>query len=343
MSRPRWTKKEQAQFLKRLGELVNKGYTLPQGIEFIQIHETKNHQRDLKICLGKLKDGELFHVALEKLNFKRDILMYLFFANQHGNLNEALFEASNMVTKQIQYQDRLKKVLRYPLFMICFVSIMVYMIQTTLIPQFSTLLTTMSHDDILLSSILAKTILIGKLVIYSGMFLLCILLIYYSFFFRRLSPINKMKRLARIPFIKTFAILLASHYFSIQLSSLLKGGLSIFQSIQVFEGSPYMPFLKEEAKEVKRQLAQGDTLDSIIHSRVYFESELAVVISHGQTNGEISRELYDYSQYVIQRLEDKINRILVIIQPLLFSSIGIVVIIMYLAMLLPMFKMINTI
>lgn len=343
MSKPRWSKKDQAQFLKRLGELISKGYTLSQGIEFLQIHESEKHKRDLKICLGKLKDGELFHEALEKLNFKRDILMYLYFANQHGNLNDALLEASNMITKQIQYQERLFKILRYPLFLICIVSIMAYMIQTALLPQFNTLLSTMSYDDIFLSSILANIISTGKLVLYVGMFLLGLLLIFYFFYFRRLSPLNKLRKLSKIPFIKTFVVLLTSHYFSIQLSSLLKGGLSIFQAIQVFENSPYMRFLKEEATEIKKQLAQGDTLESIIHSRVYFESELAVVIYHGQTNGEIVKELYDYSQYAIQRLENKMNKILAVIQPLLFTSIGLIVITMYLAMLLPMFKMISTI
>ena len=135
----------------------------------------------------------------------------------------------------------------------------------------------------------------------------------------------------------------ASHYFSIQLSSLLKGGLSIYQALQVFENSPYMPFYQQEAIKIKKQLASGDSLEFIIGSREYFESELAVVIYHGQTNGEIARELYDYSQYAMQRLEDKIGKILLVIQPLLFFSIGLIVIFMYLAMLLPMFKMINAI
>ena len=42
-------------------------------------------------------------------------------------------------------------------------------------------------------------------------------------------------------------------------------------------------------------------------------------------------------------MEQKIKRMLVIIQPILFTCIGEIVVLMYLAMIMPMFQMMNSI
>jgi competence protein ComGB len=51
--------------------------------------------------------------------------------------------------------------------------------------------------------------------------------------------------------------------------------------------------------------------------------------------------LLHYSQFVLQRIEETLERWLRVIQPLRFSLIGLLVVLMYLAILLPMFQVIN--
>ena len=53
-------KKRTSTIFKRLGELIEKGYSLPQGIEFLLIYESDKHQKDLKACLDNLKMANYF-------------------------------------------------------------------------------------------------------------------------------------------------------------------------------------------------------------------------------------------------------------------------------------------
>ncbi|WP_368941751.1 type II secretion system F family protein, partial [Bacillus cereus] len=51
----------------------------------------------------------------------------------------------------------------------------------------------------------------------------------------------------------------------------------------------------------------------------------------------------DYSDLIMEKMERKIKHMLVIIQPILFTCIGGIVVLMYLAMIMPMFQMMNSI
>lgn len=66
---------------------------------------------------------------------------------------------------------------------------------------------------------------------------------------------------------------------------------------------------------------------------------MSQVVGHGQANGRLARELYTYSQFVLERLEDKTMKWLLMIQPAAYITVGITVLIMYLSMIMPMYHM----
>lgn len=105
----------------------------------------------------------------------------------------------------------------------------------------------------------------------------------------------------------------------------------------------YHPFFQYEAGRIERQLIAGEPLQSIIAKSGYYEEELSYIITHGQANGNLAIELGDYSDLIMEKMEQKVKRMLVIIQPILFTCIGGIVVLMYLAMIMPMFQMMNSI
>jgi competence protein ComGB len=83
------------------------------------------------------------------------------------------------------------------------------------------------------------------------------------------------------------------------------------------------------------------TLDHLVSVVRYYEPELALVIRHGQSNGELGKELDHYGEFLLQVIEKKLETALKLVQPLLLSAVGVLVVGMYLAILLPMFSMLN--
>ncbi|QOR65507.1 type II secretion system F family protein [Cytobacillus suaedae] len=343
MTKNKWKPQEQVVFLKRLGELLDHGYSLTQGIEFLQLQMSEKCRRDLQIGLQKLKEGDSFYSILTDLKFHKDVLAYLFFAQKQGDISFALREGSLILARRIEHIAKLKKMISYPLFLIFFVCCIVIVLVKILLPQFVGLYHSMNLDTSFFISILLNFSNLSKIVFYVVLVFLVLSLLLYFLYFTRLSAIKKMRLIVKVPFINKWIRLLNSHFFSVQLSNLLKGGLSIYEAIRSFEEQKHSEFFREEAIEIKSLLTSGERLDHIISTRTYFDQELAQIIKHGQSHGNLDQELYHYSHYTLEQLDSKIATFLKVSQPLLFTSIGLIIVSMYMAIMLPMFKLINSI
>ncbi|RFT67279.1 type II secretion system F family protein [Bacillus clarus] len=341
--RKRWQLQEQVLLLKRLGELLEKGYSLLQALEFLQFQLSPHKKEQVQHMTEELKNGQSLHDAFHQLMFHPDILSYLFYAERHGDISFALQQGSVLLHRKDKYRKDMMKVLRYPIFLSFFLMGILFIFNFILLPQFEQLYSSLRATS---SSFADQLIFVIQTIPYLiCAFFLTIVMIggIYMLYLRKLPPIQRIKIMIRIPLIKTFLILNHSHYFSAQLSGLLQGGLSVHEALTVMIEQKYLLFFSHEATRIAEQLIAGEQLDSIIIKSGYYENELSYVITHGQVNGNLATELGDYSELIIEKMEGEINRILVVIQPILFTGIGIIVVLMYLAIIMPMFQMMSSI
>ncbi|GMB07640.1 competence type IV pilus assembly protein ComGB [Thermolongibacillus altinsuensis] len=339
--RRKWNLSLQSLFFIQLGKLLEKGYSLSQAIEFLQIQQSPSRQEDLQICLAHLRAGSSLHEALAKIDFHCELIGYLFFAEQHGQIAYALMEAGNMAQMKVRYMEQLRKMMRYPFFLLSFSIIMFLAFQQVLLPQFSHLSSSFQVRSSSFSIVvLAIASSIPNFFFFLFLFFMLLFLVYFVYV-RKLPLHTQIKILMNIPIVRQLVISLHSQLFSLQLSHLLKGGLSIYEALQVFERQSHLPLLQAEAKAIKDRLCEGEKLDQIIQSRNYYEEELAHVIRHGQSNGELVQELFHYSQFSLQKIENRLMKIIHIVQPTLLIIIGLFVVLMYMAILWPMFQLMN--
>ncbi len=335
----RWALKDQAIFLKRLSSLLEKGYSLNDAMKFTSIDLSDEKKQDVLFCLRELSKGVLLRSAFEKLQFHSEVLSYLYFAEKHGELDIALREGGEMLNRKLIQHEKLKKVLQYPLFLFFTIGILMYISQSVIAPQFQQIYRSMNLKQSFLVEVL---FFIFQGSTYFMVFIVIIFIggsIFYVTFFNKLLPQEKMRISLKIPLWKKFAVPLNSYYFSLQLSNLLKGGLSIYESLTVFENQDLLPFYRDEAAWFIGQLKKGDRFEVLVERNDFYEKELTQVVAHGQANGHLARELYTYSQFVLERIETKMVKWILLIQPAAYLAVGLTVLIMYLSMILPMYQM----
>ena len=151
-----------------------------------------------------------------------------------------------------------------------------------------------------------STIKLLPYLIFSTIFIVMVGCSVYILYFRKLPHMKRVK-LCFVSPRKTFLILKHSHYFATQLSSLLHGGLSVLEALTIMMEQKYQPFFQYEAGRVKHQLIAGEPLQSIIAKSGYYEEELSYIITHGQANGNLAIELGDYSDLIMEKMEQKLN------------------------------------
>ncbi|MCA1031719.1 type II secretion system F family protein [Bacillus timonensis] len=337
-----WSLKEQYELLKRLGELLENGYTFSQAVGFLSIQFRTECQKDLQRFITALKEGETIYQFLTSLNFHKDVLAYLYFSEKHGDLSFALKQASSILKTKMFHLDTLKKLIRYPLFLVCMVLGMFFVIKQVLVPQFEMLYFSMQGSDTYYR-VFMNLVYIPSQWFLIGAIMILILLLFTSLTIKKLTPKKRMMIFTKIPLLRTYIKLNNSHFFSVQLSNLLKGGLSIYEALKVFERISHSSFFKVESKDIVNSLSAGERLDELIMNSSFYEGELGLVIAHGQANGNLERELFDYSQFCLKRTAEMVERLLRILQPTLFTVIGVMIIFMYLIIMLPMYQLIQSI
>jgi competence protein ComGB len=341
MKRHNWSVNEQANFLKRIGELLARGYPIAEAIESLSLHLPKNRKEELYQCLADLKNGISFHDVLGNLGFHKDLIGYVYFAEQHGSFAEALLEGSSLALVKENDRKKLVKLIQYPALLIFITGFLLVFVQKSLLPKFTSLFESMDLEANFFMKVLYSfdtyvPILMGIILL-----LLALGVSYYTFVFRKISVLQQRALLVRIPIAGRILKLLFTHYFSVQLSFLLSGGISVFEALLLFEKNHRQPFYSMLGLEIKQKLLTGENLESILACFPFFEKEFPMIIKHGQENGKLEQELLFFSEHCLLNMEERIEKSLKLIQPVLYLFIGFLVVSMYLAILLPMFQLLD--
>ncbi|MGJ7921353.1 competence type IV pilus assembly protein ComGB [Neobacillus sp. LXY-4] len=337
----KWSQEQQALFLQRTGELLSRGYSLAEAIESLAFYFPDNKKTAIQSCILQLSEGYPLHQILTKLHFNKSLVGYVYFAEQHGGLAEAIQEGSTFILKRNQDVKRMIKMFNYPAVLMVITAILFYFVQQVLLPRFHSIFASMNLKPNVFTSFITLFSEFVPLLLFSFLVIFLILLMYYLIRFRHLSPLEKRCQVVKIPIIGSLTKSWFTHYFSIQMSYLLSGGLSVLEALTMFENNLEQPFYGQVCNEVRRKLSTGDRLDTIVSTFTVFEKELAHIIKHGQDSGKLAQELSFYSKHCVVMLEGQIEKKLKIIQPLLYLLIGFTIVSMYLAILLPMFHMLD--
>jgi competence protein ComGB len=337
----KWKVKEQAVFLSKLGELLGHGYPLAEAIRFLEFQESKKKASDFTLAIQDLRNGHSLHQVLTHLRFHPELVSFIFYGEQYGDLDRALKEGGRYWKKRSEDTEKVKKLLVYPIFLFFFVSIVFYVLQSVLLPKFQTIFFTMNVEQNIILKLLSASSVLLPIIPILLLGLLLLLFLFKKCWFNKLCPLRQRRILMNIPLAGTFIKLYETYFFASQFSGLLAGGLSINESIKLFSINQQQPFYQKLCLIIKDDLTEGRSLEVIFQEQPYFDKNLAVITANGQKYGRLDTELLHYSRFLLEKIEERMNAIMKIIQPLLFSIIGLLIVSIYLAVLLPMFSLLD--
>ncbi|MBC6295705.1 type II secretion system F family protein [Listeria sp. FSL L7-1517] len=334
--------KDDGEFLVRVANLLDKGFSLDAAIRFLSITSTKHQERYKKI-ISSLASGNSFANSLQQNDFPEFICSQLHYAQSHGFFIQTIQETGVHMKRKAEEQTALKKAFQYPLVLISTVIIVFFLLRIFLLPKFDLLFSQLSNSDSLGSNF--TYFLLEQVPIILGGFML-LLFISISFLIKKQNQKNAYQRAyfyCRIPYIRQFSQIHYSQIFSREMGYLLKSGLSISHIMQLFGSESSSPFFQALAKQILPSLEAGLPLTKALEQMPIFEKELYYIVIHGEKNGNLAEELLFYYHLCHQKALIKTEKIFTFIQPVVFIIIGILIISIYLSILYPMFSMVNQI
>ncbi len=330
---------QQAAFLRSLGMLLEKGYSVSQALDLLKFQFERQKNYPIKDIQCELKKGLPLVEVLADHRIPSDVLGYLYFASEYGSLSKGLKEGSTILQKREDVKKVFYQKIRYPIVLLSVLAIMMFFMVQYLFPQFTSLFHSVNLELPIVTRVMIGIFEHIPAFIYGSLALSILLFSYGHFKYYKLTTFEKLLRLSKVPFISIPLKVFLTHYFTFQLGHLLKGGLSIPQALQLFQQQSHMPFFQEEAGQLICELRTGESFSKIIQERVFYLPELSQVIHFGQSNGQLGQELILYSDMLLERTDEQIQKSLTFIQPILFSLIGGVILTLFLSVMLPIFRM----
>lgn len=329
-----------ASFLKRLSELLNEGYTFHEAITMLLPFHVKN----VPVVQTKVTDIqkrglgviEVFRV----LGFPNRLLLPIYMASQHGHLAETTEVLAVNSTFNEQARKRLKNLLLYPLFLFVIIFLLFTVFRIYFIPNMETLLSKNSSQS---ESSLALTNTLLNLpntfiALLFSIILLCLLL---WLLLRKKSTEMKIIFFKRIPIVNSWFRLLVTRIFSREIGVLLESGMSLQESFSALINQKENKILRHIVLQMNEKVIYGSSFSEGVILVDYFTEDFHQFIAHGENNGYLGKELTLYSDFINKRLEERLSRYLGIVQPMMFLILAVFIVGAYLAILLPVYEMIN--
>lgn len=258
-----------------------------------------------------------------------------------ARLNEAMKFLADYMEKEVGLRMKIKNALIYPAFIIALFLVVAIIILTVVFPKLAPVFEEMNVKLPLLTKILLNSggfmIEWWWLIIIIGWLFIGLLIDYFR------TPEGKIVFSELIIRTPVFGDLFKKNYvarFAESLSVLIKGGIPLSQSLEitgrVIGNEIYAGIIGEIAEKVKA----GESLSSLLNqNEYYFPALVGQMVSIGENTGRLDEILLKVAAFFTREVENVVDNLTELIQPVLITVIGIAVGLLFAAILLPIYNL----
>ncbi|WEV71630.1 type II secretion system F family protein [Lactobacillus sp. ESL0785] len=321
------TSSEQLVFLDYLQNSLTNGFSLNTSLELMPILWPK--RRKLLTAFAKqMQQGAKLSEQMLLLGFSKTTVTQIDLALQQGNLLDCLAQLATLNRLKNEQVKKLKAEMSYPFILTIMMIILLAFMQTFVSNQFAD---SGEHTgDFLLLGLLV----LGLLFLY---YLAEVMTLLHK------QDYHSLKKLAHYPIIGPVIKLYVNYLLVYDVGLLLASGFSL-QKMCAYAAQQTKGSLQQYiGARVNRQLAKGRSLQEIIKKERFLPDELLLLLETGSTKADLGNRCLLLGRSLFINLTNKIEKVIVNVQPFCFILIGLCIIGMYLKLLLPMYAMMQKI
>ena len=272
-----------------------------------------------------LLSGASLADMMAKLGFSDTIVTQIALADVHGNCQQSLLKIDGYLASMSVVRKKLIEVATYPLILLSFLILIMLGLKNYLLPQlenqnFATQI--ISHFPMIFLgsfALLALEILLGVL------------------YAKRLSPIYLYSQLSRLPIFGRHVRLYLTAYYAREWGNLIGQGIELMEIVELMQRQKSRLF-QEIGKDMQEALLSGQSFHQKVLDYPFFLSELSLMIEYGEVKSKLGRELDIYAEETWQNFFSQLTQATQLIQPLVFVFVALIIVLIYVAMLLPMYQ-----
>ena len=325
---------------------------LESGIDIIEaLKIVKNNLRDKNIknfiekTIIGLNEGEnLSAIWQQNFNLPAYLISSINIAEHTGLLAEALKDTGVFLAKEYELKQKLRQICIYPVFLLCVLAIVIMLMIFLVIPAFADIFQRM-HIDL---PYLTATILSIGLNIKAHFIKLCTFLLIIFIAIILVGQKDKLRLifLQYILKLPVFGDFLRKFYLVNivnQLIFLLESGISIDEALNIMLNSNHNILVQDNLKTVQNLVKQGFSLADAFAKVSLSVNILQEFIDIGEKTGMLKDILSYLISFWEKELDNTIKICLLLLEPILMISVGFIVGVFIIAIIMPLFDLVNNI
>ncbi len=317
-------------FAKYLALMLRAGIPLVKSLEFLSVQVANSYFQEIISTIAKeLRAGVPFADCLSKYPAVFDDLFVNMVKSgeMSGNLAEVLDLSAEELKESMDLRSKIKGALVYPIIVLGLTILISIFIVFFVFPKLLQIYRNLNIELPLTTQILIAIVnfsLDYSYYIFGGLFVFIIALI--IFLKTKLGKRFKDSLALKTPILKNIVIKINIVQFTRTLSSLLKGGVSIAESLTVVSKVVSNSFYGNSILHMAKAIREGKPLNEI--TKLYGQMYPPVVnqmITIGEETGGLTPILKELSSFYQEDVNKIINNLSKTIEPILMVSMGIIV------------------
>lgn len=334
-----WKPELQASVLLYIAEMLQEGFPMLEIFDFLMVVFPQQEASFRKMASGFSK-GQYFYQVVSVMKIKGNVAYQIQVAEAYGNFGSGLEVIAKYIQERDQQMRKLKGVLIYPLALICLMIAMLFGLRVFLLPQLATM--SVSEGNGLLNFLLIfleelPMLMVGLIILLLG------LLVTYLIWHKQTKPLERAKLYVNLPIIGQIFRLYYTQFFAYEFSQLFKIGYSVQQITASLIKQNEVPFLNNFGEFLNDNYHQGVSFADSLKAANVFTQEFPAIVIQGELLNQLAVKTRLYSQRVLRLMYQKIDQRIKVTQSILFISVAICVVMVYLILMLPMLTMLETI
>ena len=334
-------------FSQQLATLTESGVTILTALELLREQAPREALR--KVIAGlveELQGGSSFSQALGKYPevFSPTYCQVVKASEQAGNLEEGLRQVARYMGKRATTTSRVRRALAYPA-MVLLMAIGVFaLLITVALPPLIGLFESLGAELPLATTMLiavADFFISYKFHLLWGALILVILTVVYIRLPAGKLTMDRLK--LKIPLIGSIAVEHNMCHFCQITSMLLKAGLPLPQVMDIAIQTSGNRIIRQALSDVRDKLLQGQGWSQPMAENELFPQLMVEMVAVGEKTGTMDSTLATLADYYEERVDQRINTLVSMIEPILTVVIGLVVAFIALSLITPLYSILRSI
>lgn len=344
------TQKDLAIFSRSLSLLIDVGVPLLRSLRILTERTTNPR---LQKIIGQVADhvesGGTLSGALAKYPriFNPLMISLIRVGESGGVLESSLRRIAEMLENRITITSKVRSAMMYPVFALLACGGVIIFLLSYVIPVFVPLFEKKTQGTVPLPLPTRTVLLVSKFLtkewaIYIPLLILIIIILYLYGRTKSGKLLYDRIRL-RTPIIGRIFTKLVIARFARTVSTLLHSGISLLEGLQISKDSVGSPNVAEAIDKARTGIEGGGRLEDQLRESVFFPPLAVDLIGVGEQAGSLEVVLQRIAESYEQELDDLIQGMTSIIEPVLIVIIGGVVLFIALSVFLPYFSLVKVI